>query len=118
MNTAKEIEKVISIQKPELEVLTEEEAQDLKLINAKYRSLEARYNSVIDAVRMIEGQNTIFRAEIETNYKKMEHAQENVDINKGIVMNLVLKQNETKNDFIEEIDILKGKLVKAQQALG
>ena len=104
---------IIRVQKKRLSEMTDEEID-----TAKYRSLEARYNSIIDAVGMLEDQNELFRAEIETCYEKMENAQSNVDINKSIVMNLITKQNETKDDFVAEINVLKDKLKKAQEALG
>ncbi len=95
-----------------------EDMTDVEINVSKYRSLEARYNSLMDAVDMLSKQNDVFRAEIETCYAKMENAQKNVDINKTIVINTIMGQNNMKNDFIAEINILKEKLKKAQEALG
>lgn len=77
-----------------------------------------RYNSIAEAALELEKQNKVLRAEVEACYAKMENAQSNVDINKKIVMDIVMSQNNMKNDFINEINILKDKLKKAQEALG
>ena len=102
----------IMVQKKKLVEMTNEEI-DI----AKYRSLEARYNSLVDATTTLEKQNNLFRNEIEVCYAKMENAQKNVDINKKIATDIIMNQNAMKNDFIAEIDILKAKLKKAQEAL-
>lgn len=93
---------IIMIQKKKLEDMT-----DAEINIGKYRSLERRYNSVIEAVLKVEAQNNVFRAEIETCYKKMENAQKNVDINKTIVMNTIIDSNSKIQSYLSEIAELK-----------
>lgn len=102
----------IIIQKTKLEEMSDESINVIR-----YRSLEKRYNSIIDAVGMLSEQNELFRSEIETCYAKMENAQKNVDINKKIVMDSILLQNSMKDGFVKEITILKEKLKNVKEEL-
>ena len=95
----------IIVQKKKLAEMTDEE------INvAKYRSLERRYNSIIDAIKLLEDQNELFRNEIEMCYKKMENAQKNVEINKTIVVNTIMDSNNKIQSYLGEITDLKNQL--------
>jgi len=80
------------------------------------RSVKLRYNSLVEAVQVIEAENNKFRDHISNMEAKLIHAQENVDINKNIVMNTVMNQNKMKDDFVLEINALKAKLAKVLEA--
>lgn len=96
---------IIQIQKKKLSEMTDEE------INiSKYRALERRYNSVMDAVVKLEAQNELFRNEIKMCYVKMENAQKNVNINKDISMKMITDYNSMKQSYIAEISALQAKL--------
>ena len=84
---------------------------DAEINVAKYRSLEARYNSMTEAAQKLESQNNTFRKEIEVCYAKMENAQKNVDINKTIVANTIESANRKQASYIGEIAELKERLL-------
>lgn len=90
-----------------------EDMSDAEITIAKYRSLEARYNSMVEAAQSLEFQNNKFRSEIEVSYVKLENAQKNVDINKAIVMKTVTDSNSNKASYLGEIADLKEKLNRA-----
>lgn len=95
----------ILVQKKKLTEMTDSE------INvAKYRSLENRYNSLVEACLSLETQNKVFRAEIDACYSKLENAQKNVDINKMIVENALKEKNSREASFLGEISDLKAKI--------
>ena len=94
----------ILVQKKKLSEMTDEE------INiSKYRALERRYNSILDAVALLEKQNNDFRSEIKVSYIKLENAQKNVDINKDITMRMITDYNKMKDSYLAEINELKQK---------
>jgi len=95
----------IIVQKKKLSEMTDEE------INiSKYRSLEKRYNSLVEACDKLEEQNNMFRAELEMGYQKLENAQKNVEINKMIVQNALSEKNSREQSFLGEIADLKAKI--------
>ena len=96
---------VILVQKKKIEEMSDEE-----ITIARYRSLERRYNSLIDAVKLLEDQNNVFRNEVALSYQKLSNAQKNVDINKEIVVNIVTASNKAKDSYLGEIAELKSKL--------
>ena len=79
--------------------------------------LRIRYNSLVDAVKAVQADNDKFRSYIDVMERKLIHAQENVDINKKIVMDSILGQNKMKDEFAIEINLLSAKLKKAKEAL-
>lgn len=101
--------------KDETKVIFKKTPEEIELESADL--VRRRYNSLAEAALELEKENKILKAEVETCYAKMENAQKNVEINKTIVMNTIMSQNNMKNDFINEINILKAKLKKAQEAL-
>ena len=87
-----------------------DDISDADITKDKYRSLERRYNSIVDAAQLLLKQNNEFRSEIETSHKKLENAQLNVEINKNIVFNTITDANNKKDSYISEIAELKTKL--------
>ena len=79
--------------------------------------VKRRYNSLAEAALSLQEQNKVLVKEIEVCYAKLENAQKNVDINKQIVQNALTSQNDMKEQFASEINILKNKLKKAQEAV-
>lgn len=99
---------IISIQRKKLD-----EMADVDINVSKYRSLEARYNSVIEAVELLEMQNNTFRKEIDHSRKLLLNAQKNVDINKKIVVDMLTAANAEKQSYLGEIADLKVKLSRS-----
>ena len=96
---------VILVQKKKLEEMTDEE------INiSKYRSLERRYNSLIEALQMLEEQNKSFRNEVSLSHEKLINAQKNVEINQAIVLKVITESNQDKDSYVGEIAELKSKI--------
>lgn len=95
----------ILVQKKKLSDMTDEE------VNVEqYRSLERRYNSLIEAVSLLENQNNLFRNEVVAAGQRCNNAQKNVDINKMIVENTILDSNSKIQSYLGEIADLKAAL--------
>ena len=87
-----------------------EDIENAKITVEKYRSLERRYNSLIDACNLIEAQNEKMRSEIINADMRLVNAQKNVEINQKIVMDTITSSNNQKDSFLGEIAELKSKL--------
>ena len=96
---------VILINKKKLEDIADQE------INAsKYRSLERRYNSLIEACNLVQAQNLELRNEVTMSHTRLENAQKNVEINQNIVMKTITDANNQMDSFLGEIAELNSKL--------
>ena len=85
--------------------------------NETLSSLKLRYNSLAEAAIGLQDENRKMRNLVSMWEQKLENAQKNVDINQAIAKNALTSQNSMKDGFVLEIDILKEKLKKAQEAL-
>ena len=102
----------MEIVKHEIKTLSPEDIEASEL-----KSLKLRYNSLVEGVKLIEGENHKLRNHIDLMEQKLIHAQTNVDINKKIVENALLKQNDMKNSMEKDIVELHAKLKAAKAAL-
>ena len=105
-------EKII-VQKKKLSEMT-----DAEIDVAKYRALERRYNSVMEAVTRLENQNDLFRGEISAAAQRCINAQTNVEINKMIVQNTIMDSNAKLQSYLGEIADLKAELKESKEAQG
>ena len=96
---------VIIINKKKLEDIS-----DVNINATKYRALERRYNSLLEACNLVESQNEKMRMEIENAGIRLVNAQKHVEINQKIVMDTITNANNQKDSFIGEIAELKSKL--------
>lgn len=80
-----------------------------------YNSLRRLHDSTNTAVSALQEENKLLKEEIKISHQKLENAQSALDINKEIMRNALLEQNNIKDTYSREISDLKEEIKKLKK---